>query len=193
MNVDFCIDGTIIETKRLILRKFNLNDLNDFYEYASIDGVGEKAGWRHHKTKEESKEILNLFINGNRNFAIYHKDDKKVIGSIELKKYNENLSLKDFENLIGGELGYLLNKNYWNKGIMTEVVNEIINYFFNEKKLDFLLATYYNTNQQSKRIQEKCGFKPYKTIIIKTRLNIEEESTVNFLLNPIKNIKLNIK
>ena len=39
MNADFRIDGKVIETKRLILRSFKQTDLEDFYEYASVEGV----------------------------------------------------------------------------------------------------------------------------------------------------------
>ena len=47
MNADFRINGKIIETERLILRPFTQADLGDFYEYASVEGVGEMAGWKH--------------------------------------------------------------------------------------------------------------------------------------------------
>ena len=48
MNATFKINGKVLETQRLILREFKENDLTDFYEYASVDGVGEMAGWSHH-------------------------------------------------------------------------------------------------------------------------------------------------
>ena len=56
MNADFKIDGIKLETERLVLRAFKDSDLNDFYEYASEDGVGEMAGWKHHERMEETKE-----------------------------------------------------------------------------------------------------------------------------------------
>ena len=40
MNADFRINGKVIETERLILRPFRQTDLEDFYEYASVEGVG---------------------------------------------------------------------------------------------------------------------------------------------------------
>ena len=61
MNADFKISGKIIETERLILRPFLISDIDDLYEYASVSGVGEMAGWKHHESREESMEILNLF------------------------------------------------------------------------------------------------------------------------------------
>ena len=58
MNADFEINKTVIETERLILRPFNQSDLKDFNEYASVAGVGEMAGWRHHENIEKTQEIL---------------------------------------------------------------------------------------------------------------------------------------
>ena len=46
MNAEFKINGKIIETKRLVLRPFTTSDADDLYEYASVEGVGEMAGWR---------------------------------------------------------------------------------------------------------------------------------------------------
>ena len=52
MNADFKINGIQIETERLLLRAFTQIDIDDFHEYASVTGVGEKAGWKHHENKE---------------------------------------------------------------------------------------------------------------------------------------------
>ena len=62
MNAIFKINGKVIETERLILRAFMPSDLDDFYEYASVEGVGEMAGWHHHESIEKSQEILDIFI-----------------------------------------------------------------------------------------------------------------------------------
>ena len=45
MNANFYLNGLTIETERLILRPWKQTDLDDFFEYASVDGVGEMAGW----------------------------------------------------------------------------------------------------------------------------------------------------
>ena len=82
-----------------------MSDLDDFYEYAKVDGVGQMARWLPHKNKEESKQVLTKFIENKRTFVIVY--DNKVIGSIVIKKYNEN-NLKEFSNLKGRELGYVL-------------------------------------------------------------------------------------
>ena len=183
MNAEINISNVILETDRLILRIWELKDLDDFFEYASVEGVGEKAGWEHHKSKDKSLEILKMFIEEKKVFAIVLKENQKVIGSIGIEELSEELD-KDLDNLLGRELGYVLNKDYWNKGIMTEAVSKVVDYCFNTLKLNFLMASYFNHNIASKKVLENLNFKFYKDIIIETRYNnIKEKSTLMLLKN----------
>lgn len=183
MNVEINISNVILETDRLILRTWELKDLDDFFEYASVEGVGEKAGWEHHKSKDKSLEILKMFIEEKKVFAIVLKENQKVIGSIGIEELSEELD-KDLDNLLGRELGYVLNKDYWNKGIMKEAVSKVVDYCFNTLKLNFLMDSYFNYNIASKRVLENLNFKFYKDIIIETRYNnIKEKSTLMLLKN----------
>ena len=191
MNATFKINGKVLETQRLILREFKENDLTDFYEYASVDGVGEMAGWSHHENIETTKEILNSFIKDNKVFAIVYKENNKVIGSLGVEKYGMEDKLDEFKNLYGREIGYVLSKDYWGKGLMKEAVKCVINYLFDECNLDFIICGYYLFNNQSKRVQEKCGFKSYRSLMMDTKRGTKEKGILNLLLNPKKNIKLN--
>lgn len=191
MNATFKINGKVLETQRLILREFKEEDLTDFYEYASVDGVGEMAGWSHHENIEITKEILNSFIKDNKVFAIVYKENNKVIGSLGVEKYGMEDKLDEFKNLYGREIGYVLSKDYWGKGIMPEAVKCVINYLFDECNLDFIICGYYLFNNQSKKVQEKCGFKPYRSLMMDTKRGTKEKGILNLLLNPKKNIKLN--
>ena len=56
------VTGVKLETYRLILRKIDENDLADFNEYASVEGVGEAAGWQHHSSIAESELILKKMV-----------------------------------------------------------------------------------------------------------------------------------
>ena len=190
MNSNFKINGIVIETQRLILRPFKQSDLDDFYEYASVDGVGEMAGWKHHESKDESQSILDLFINEDKTFAIVLKENNKVIGSLGVEEYGMEEALSEFYEYQGREIGYVLSKDYWGKGLMPEAVKAAIDYLFNVQKLDFLTCGYYEFNSQSKKVQEKCGFKPYRMLMMETRLGTEEQGILNLLVNPNKNIKL---
>ena len=183
MNAEINISNVILETDRLILRAWEITDLDDFFEYASVEGVGEKAGWEHHKSKDKSLEILKMFIEEKKVFAIVLKENQKVIGSIGIEELSEELD-KDLDNLLGRELGYVLNKDYWNKGIMKEAISKVVDYCFNTLKLNFLMASYFNYNIASKRVLENLNFKFYKDIIIETRYNnIKEKSTLMLLKN----------
>ena len=183
MNAEINISNVILETDRLILRAWEITDLDDFFEYASVEGVGEKAGWEHHKSKDKSLEILKMFIEEKKVFAIVLKENQKVIGSIGIEELSEELD-KDLDNLLGRELGYVLNKDYWNKGIMKEAVSKVVDYCFNTLKLNFLMASYFNHNIASKKVLENLNFKFYKDIIIETGYNnIKEKSTLMLLKN----------
>ena len=181
MNAQIDISNVILETDRLILRAWEITDLDDFFEYTSVEGVGEKAGWEHHKSKDKSLEILKMFIEEKKVFAIVLKENQKVIGSIGIEELSEELD-KDLDNLLGRELGYVLNKDYWNKGIMKEAVSKVVDYCFNTLKLNFLMASYFNHNIASKKVLEKLNFKFYKDIIIETRYNNIKEKSILMLL-----------
>ena len=73
---------------------------------------------------------------------------------------------------------------------MPEAASAIIDYLFGSLDLDFLTCGYYDFNSQSKRVQEKCGFKPYRKLNMDTRLGTTEPGVLNLLTNPSKNIRL---
>ena len=60
------ITGVRLETERLILRPWTMDDLEDFFAYASIEGLGQMAGWLPHKTIDESRTVLELFLREKR-------------------------------------------------------------------------------------------------------------------------------
>ena len=162
MDINIDITKIKIETKRLILRIWRESDLNDFYEYASVPGVGEMAGWKHHESVEESQSILDSFISQKNVFAIEHKNNKKVIGSLGIHNSWANDDL-DYASLNLKEIGYVLSKDYWGQGLMPEAVFAVLFYCFNELKLDAVTCGHFISNNQSKRVIEKCGFKYVKT------------------------------
>ena len=71
MNAKFDVTGIVLETERLILREWNENDLDDFFEYASNPDVGPRAGWNPHENKEVSQEILKHFIDEKIAIALF--------------------------------------------------------------------------------------------------------------------------
>ncbi|MBB6715263.1 GNAT family N-acetyltransferase [Clostridium gasigenes] len=141
----------ILETDRTILRNFENKDLKEFNEYCSQDGLGEMAGWKHHCDLSMSKEILNKNINNENIFAIENKENIKVIGHISIQNDSEN-GRADTK-----ELGFILNSNYHNQGIMTEVVYKVLDYLFCNE-IEYVYACCSQKNRISKHLIEKCGF-----------------------------------
>ena len=161
MNVEIDISNVTLHTDRLTLRPWKLEDLADFYEYASVDGVGQMAGWTPHKDIEESRAILQMFIDEKKTFAIEYNG--KVIGSLGVEEYHEK-ELPEIHDKRGRELGFVLSKDYWGKGLMPEAVHAVIKYLFENVGLDFIVCGHFVGNCQSQRAQEKCGFKHYKLV-----------------------------
>ena len=190
MNAEFHLNGKTIETDRLILRPFEQADLDDFFEYASVEGTGEMAGWHHHQDKQKSQEILDLFISEDKTFAVCLRQSGKVIGSLGVEKYGMEDKLTEFDGYRGREIGYVLSRDYWGRGMMTEAVRAVIDYLFNECDLDFLTCGHFDFNNQSRRVQEKCGFRPYRKLIMDTQMGTKEPGVLNLMTNPRKDIRL---
>lgn len=178
MNAEIDISNVVLKTQRLLLRPWRDDDLDDFFEYASVDGVGEMAGWSHHKTKEETKTILAAFIKEKKTFAI--ECGGKAIGSLGIEKYDEN-KLPEFESKAGREIGFVLSKDYWGNGYVPEAVSAVIDYLFDRVGLDFIVCGYFIDNVQSKRAQEKCGFKFYKYSQYVTAYGVTKDECINIL------------
>lgn len=181
MNKGIDISEVTLHTRRLILRPWAESDLNDFYEYASVDGVGQMAGWPPHRSTEESKRILSFFINGKKTFALEYQG--KVIGSLGIEEYDEE-NYPELENQQGREIGYVLSKDYWGMGLAPEAVKAVLAYLFNEENLDFVLVGHFDWNKQSARVVEKCGFQYIKTIKFETLCDTVESSVESILYNP---------
>lgn len=180
MNANIDVSNVILHTERLTLRPWTLNDLDDLYEYASVDGVGQMAGWLPHKSKEESLNILQIFIGEKKTFAIEYCG--KVIGSLGIEFYDEK-ALPEFNAKQGREIGYALSKEYWGKGLMPEAVKAVIKFLFEVANLDFIVCGHFTENIQSMRVQEKCGFFRYRLAKYITSYGEEKDNWVTFIEN----------
>lgn len=96
----------MLETKRLILRAWKLEDLDDFFEYAKYPDIGPNAGWKPHETKEESLRILENFIEKDEVWAIVNKENGKAIGSIGIHEDEKRKGVN------AKMIGYGLSKDY---------------------------------------------------------------------------------
>ena len=181
MNAKIDVTGMILRTPRLLLRPWRETDLEDLYAYARVDGVGQMAGWLPHKSIEESREILKRFIEEKKTLAI--ELEGKVIGSLGIEYYREE-NHPALNDLRGREIGYVLSKDYWGRGLMPEAVRAVTEYLFEIEKLDFLLVGHFIWNRQSARVIEKCGFRYVQSVLHKTRYETWEETKEYILRNP---------
>lgn len=181
MNKDIDISNVVLTTDRLTLRPWRESDLNDLYEYAHVDGVGQMAGWNPHRNIEESKMILASFIKHKKTFAL--ECQGKVIGSLGIEEYSEE-NYPELDGLQGREIGYVLSKDYWGHGFMPEAVKAVIAWLFHEEKLDFIICGHFDRNNRSRRAVEKCGFQYIKTTKFETRYDTVETSIEYILYHP---------
>lgn len=145
----------IIETDRLIIRNWRLEDYSDMYELNSDEKVNPNAGCSVVKEPEKIKNNLKLFIANSLSFAIVLKAENKVIGNIGMEKITLDESLKDLNQ---GYIGYRLNSNYWGKGYATESAQYFIKYLFDDFNLDLIWTSHFEFNDKSKRVIDKCHF-----------------------------------
>lgn len=150
----------ILETKRLILRPWQESDAADLYEYAKDPRVGPIAGWPSHTSVEDSRNVIVSALSAPNTFAVVLKETNQPIGCIGLMVGKQsNLGILDNE----GEIGYWIGVPYWGQGLIPEATQEIIRYGFEDLQLTKLWCGYFEGNDKSRRVQEKCGFQYHHT------------------------------
>lgn len=149
--------GTIlIETDRLILRKFELNDSTAaFHNWTSDDKVTKFLRWPTHQNLKTTEEVIRMWIDGydKNNFyqwAIVLKEHgDEPIGTISVVEQNEELSILHIEYCIGSK--------WWNKGITSEALKAIIPFLFEQVEANRIESQHDPLNPNSGKVMEKCG------------------------------------
>lgn len=139
----------ICETKRLIIRRFKLSDWQDMYLYCSQEGVGERAGWLPHRNMSETLFMLLRFIDHDFCFALELKETQTLIGHVSFASDKETPWIK--------EIGFVLNRDYHRKGLMSEAVAALLAYM-KEAGYSHIEASCFVDNEASRALLEKLGF-----------------------------------
>ena len=137
----------IMETDRLILRKYMESDLQDLHDYLSNPEVVKYEPYKP-MNMEEVRSNLAWRIVADEMIAIQLKKNHKMIGNVYLGK-------RDFESL---ELGYVLNQDYWGKGYAKESCTALIEQAFSNG-IHRIFAECDPENLSSWRLLEALGFK----------------------------------
>lgn len=144
-----------IETERLVLRRFRSDDGEVMYRNWTSDvEVTKYLTWPIHQSVEKSIELASMWEEKSLQDTFYqwcieYKETSEAIGSISVVSVNEGI----------GEvsIGYCIGKAYWNKGIVTEAFNVIIQYLFHEVDVNRIQAIHDVANTASGQVMKKCG------------------------------------
>lgn len=148
-------------TERLIIRPWQSSDAASCYEYAKDPQVGPIAGWPVHTSVENSREIIEQVLSAPETYAVCLKQDNKAVGSIGLLiGEHSNIEIPSNE----AEIGYWIGVPFWGQGLIPEAVKKLMRYAFEELQMKKLWCGYFDGNEKSKRVQEKCGFRYQYTV-----------------------------
>ena len=145
----------MLETERLILRRWLETDAESLFEYARDPDVGPIAGWPPHRSVEESRSVIRNVFSAEECYAICERDEGCAIGAISLK-FNGHTDMTERDDEC--ELGYWLGKPFWGRGYVPEAAGEILRHAFEDLGMTTVWCGYYEGNAKSKRVQEKLGF-----------------------------------
>jgi RimJ/RimL family protein N-acetyltransferase len=151
-----------LQTKRLVLRAWHENDAPTLYKYAKNPKIGPIAAWPAHTSVENSLEIIKTVLSAEETYAVVLKETNEPIGSVGLVTIKSEI--RSAEMAEGeAEIGYWIAEPYWGQGLIPEAVNELIRHAFEDLKITAIWCGYFDGNNQSKRVQEKCGFSYHHT------------------------------
>lgn len=149
-----------LETKRLLLRPWEDGDAKALYHYAKDDRVGPKAGWPPHTSVENSLEIIRTVLSAPETYAVVLKSSGEPVGSVGIMfGPGGNAPLKEGE----AEIGYWIGVPFWGQGLIPEAVMRLLERCFEELDCQAVWCGYFDGNDNSRRVQEKCGFSYQQT------------------------------
>ncbi|URM34760.1 GNAT family N-acetyltransferase [Cytobacillus firmus] len=139
-----------LETEHLVLRKITLDDAEEMYLYASNEEVTRYVTWDTHSSISDTIEFINSFLpKYDAPWGIELKENGKFIGTVHFVWWHPEHN--------SAEIGYVLSKEYWGKGLITEAARAIISFGFESMNLVRIQARCFLENKGSERVMEKLG------------------------------------
>lgn len=146
-----------LETKRLLLRRFTLNDAQDMFDnWASDPEVTKYLMWPPHKSVDVSKAyICSLLEDYTRpdayDWGIELRETGRVIGAIGVVRQNKAVG--------SVHIGYCIGKRWWHKGITSEAFSAVIAFLMEEVGVNRISSRHDPRNVFSGKVMEKCGLR----------------------------------
>lgn len=155
------MENYLIKTKRLGLRFLQESDIK-YLEALEGDAEVKKYFPDGPRDRNKTEDMIKRFISnrenkGLPNFLIFDLESGEFIGRVGFGLTEDNEI----------EVGYVLHKNFWGKGIASEALSAMLAYAKENIKTDYIIAYADEGNVGSTRVMEKCGMQYYKTGIAK--------------------------
>ena len=140
-------------TKRLILRRFAVDDAQAMFEnWANDERVTRYLTWCPHQSPKATRQLLEIWCAAYDNPNTYNwvmEYEGTPIGNISVVRISE---ISEW-----AELGYCMSYAYWNRGFMTETAKAVINFLFSEVGVNRIEISHAFKNPASGRVAQKCG------------------------------------
>lgn len=143
-----------IETKRLILRAYELTDIQDVHAYASDYDNLIYMQWGPNSL-EETEAFVEMAITAaqqnpcmERHYAAVDRQTNRMIGGCMIQIQNDQ-----------AEIGWILHKDYWGKGLGQEMGRAMLELGFDELHLHRIVARCNSENHRSYQLMERIGMR----------------------------------
>lgn len=163
MESKFEQKGTVtLETARLVLRRFTMKDAEaSFNNWMSDKNVTRFLTWQPYETIGYARGTIArwIYAYNNENFyqwAIVLKETSACIGSVHAITVDEKAAYM--------RVGYCLGSKWWGQGIMTEALNAVIRFLFEEVGANRIEARHDPANPASGEVMKKCGMRYEATL-----------------------------
>lgn len=146
-----------IETDRLILRRFTMDDAQAMYDnWASDPEVTKFLTWPAHSSVAVTERVLTDWVDsyaddGFYQWAIVWKELGQPIGTISVVSKNDRAELV--------HIGYCIGRQWWHRGVMSEALQTVLDFFFDEVGVQRVETRHDPNNPHSGNVMKKCGMK----------------------------------
>lgn len=152
--------GTIpLETKRLLLRRFSINDLEPIFHNCWKDY--EVWKWTNYASMKCVDDVIHIAGMFTEDWLNAYKKPTRYSWAIQVKSTGEVIGrifgMHPDDRINQIELTYELGRKWWNQGLMTEAVTAVIQYFFMEVGFNRIYAYHAGENLASGKVMQKCG------------------------------------
>ena len=147
-------DLPVLETDRLLLRKMTPDDAEAVFAYASDPETSRYVIWETHLSVEDSRAFLELVASrcesgGEPEWGIVYKGDHRFVGTCGFVNWEPEHAR--------AELGYVLSREYWGRGLASEAARAMISFGFTVMDLNRIEARCISENAASARVMQKAG------------------------------------